>query len=345
MSRRIAIDARKIRDFGIGTYIRGLMQGLDAISGDETFIALAPPDARELLPPSFEFVPVEAPHYSFRELFIVGRAAERAGADLVHAPHYVTPVTSLPIVVTIHDLIHLHQPQRNPLARLYAQTMLRRAVRKSARVLTVSDAVAREIANELACPAEKLVVTPNGIDARFHPPADLAGASDYFLFVGNDKPHKNLATLVDAFALVREARPALRLRLVGGSFARYAGTTGIDVAGFVADEELPRLYAGAIALVMPSREEGFGLPAAEAMACGTPVVTSDAGALVELTGDAALHVDATNPRAIAEAMFRIVREPELRALLSRRGITRASAFTWTRCATTTIASYRAALAR
>lgn len=344
MNARIAVDARKIRDFGIGTYIRGLLSGLRELGVDETIVALVPDEARALVPPGIETVAVDAPHYSLRELFVVGRAAERAGADLIHAPHYVVPSTSLPVVTTIHDLIHLHQPQRNPVAPIYARTMLRRAVRKSVRVLTVSDSVAREIATELNCPADRIIVTPNGIDARFRT-GETSGTRDYFLYVGNDKVHKNVATLVEALALVREARPSLRLVLVGARFERYASAPGVEVAGFVSDGELPPLYRGAIALVMPSREEGFGLPAAEAMACGTPVVTSRASALVELTGDAGLHADASSARALAEAMLRIVREPELRDAMTKRGVARAAELTWRRCAERTLAAYRAALTR
>jgi glycosyltransferase involved in cell wall biosynthesis len=322
---RVAIDCRKIADYGIGTYIRGLLSSLRGVE----LVALGPASIASLLPPGVEHVVVDAPHYSLRELLAVGRAADRAGADLFHAPHYVLPATRCPSVVTIHDLIHLHQPLRNPAARLYARVMLGRAVRRAARVLTVSEAVRRDLI-AFGCEAEKIVVTPNGIDSRFTPGA--APDSGYFLYVGNDKPHKNVGRLVEAFA-----RVGGRLVLAGAPFERFRG---VERRGFVSDDELLALYRGAIALVLPSLEEGFGLPAAEAMACGTAVITSTAPALVELTGDAALHVEATEVDALADAMRRVAYDGALRASLAARGAARARAFTWERCASRTLEAYR-----
>ena len=318
---RIGIDARKISDYGIGTYIRGLLGALAKRSDDE-IVAFAP--AGTALPDGVAHVAVDAPHYSLRELVAVGRAADHAKLDLFHATHYVVPLTRAPVVVTIHDLIHLTQPPSNPLAPFYARVMLGRAVRKARRVLTVSEATKRAIVETLLVAPDDVVVTPNGVDERFF--GVTRGTGDYFLFVGNDKPHKNLAILREAVARL----PGARLVVAGSS-------------NFVSDEELAALYGGAIALVMPSAEEGFGLPAAEAMACGTPVITSRAAALVEITGDAALHVDA-EPVALARAMRRLRDDDALRDAMSVRGRERARAFTWTRCAELTRAAYRAAIA-
>ena len=321
---RIGIDARKISDYGIGTYIRGLLGAL-AATGEDEIVAFAP--AGTTLPDGVAHIAVDAPHYSLREMIAVGRAAGRAHLDLFHAPHYVVPFTSVPVIVTIHDLIHLTQPPSNPLAPFYARVMLGRAVRKARRVLTVSEASKRAIVETLLVAPNDVVVTPNGIDDRFFERA--AGseqrAADYFLFVGNDKPHKNLSVARDA-----SERAHVRLVVAGSS-------------NFVSDDELVALYRGAIALVMPSAEEGFGLPAAEAMACGTPVITSRAAALVEVTGDAALHVDA-EPRALASAMQRVLDDEELRDAMSNRGRERARTMTWTRCAELTRAAYRSAIA-
>lgn len=336
---RIGIDARKIADYGIGTYIRGLLRGLaDLATGDE-YVALAPAGAA--VPDGVEHVVVDAPHYSLRELFAVGRAAADARVELLHAPHYVVPFTPLPLVVTIHDLIHLHQPMRNPLAPIYARTMLRRAVRKSSCVLTVTDAVRRELETELG--ATQVVVTPNGLEpaASSRPAAMRAG----FLFAGNDKPHKNVATLVEAFRQVRREVPGATLTLAGAAFEQFRGVEGIVTPGFVSDAELTRLYDSAIAVVVPSFEEGFGLPAAEAMAHGTPVITSTAAALVEVTADAAIHIDAKDASAFAGAMLRVARDAELRGTMSSRGVERARFFTWRRCAELTNRTYREVLER
>jgi glycosyltransferase involved in cell wall biosynthesis len=325
---RIGIDARKIADFGIGTYVRNLLRELHALGGDD-YVALASARLSALVPEGIERIELDAPHYSVREMFAVGRAIERARLDLFHAPHYVTPVTSVPMVVTIHDLIHLRD--RNPMKRLYARRMIGRAVRRARRVLTVSETVKREIVETFGCNAEHVVVTPNGVNGRFSP-VGARRAGEYFLYVGNDKPHKNVDLLVDAMP------PGAQLVLAGAPFARFRERA--TLAGFVSDDELAALYRSAIALVMPSREEGFGLPALEAMASGCAVITSTSAALIEITGDAALHADASID-ALREAMTRVMNDVALRASLSSRGVERAREFTWSRCAEITSAAYRA----
>jgi glycosyltransferase involved in cell wall biosynthesis len=324
-------------DFGIGTYIRELLHALTALGGDDTYIAFAPRRHAHLLPPGVELIEVDAPHYSIRELVTIGRAIDRAKIDLFHAPHYVVPFTSTPFVVTVHDLIHLRHP--NPLARTYARQMIGRAVRRSRRVLTVSETVKGEIVATFGCSDDHVVVTPNGVTAPFTAEGNAAEGR-YFLYAGNDKPHKNVDLLVDAFARISGAS----LVLTGAPFERFRDRDGVIISGFVKDEELAALYRGALALVMPSREEGFGLPALEAMACGTAVITSNAPALVEITGDAALHVDATID-ALADAMQRVASDSVLRGDLARRGIERARFFTWTRCAERTRDAFRAAMNR
>jgi glycosyltransferase involved in cell wall biosynthesis len=323
------IDGRKIADYGIGTYIRGLLDGLQGLGGDDEYIVLAPESARELIP--FEHVVTDAPKYSLREIVAIGAAVRRLRADVFHAPHYVIPMTSTPTVVTIHDLIHLHLA--NPVKRAYAWTMLRRAAKQT--VVTVTNAVKQEIESTLG--ARDVIVTPNGVDPRFTPDGPRA-PGEYFLFAGNDKPHKNVATLVAAF---ERAKLNARLVLAGAEFSRYR--THATLAGFVSDDELAALYRGAIALVIPSTEEGFGLPAVEAMACGTPVITSNAPALVEITGDAALHADARDPAPLAAAMIRIANDEALRGELASRGIARARQFTWRACAEKTREAYERAL--
>jgi len=333
---RIGIDARKIADFGIGTYIRGLLHAL-AADGSDSYIAFAPQRVAHLLPAAVEHIVVDAPHYSIRELITLGRAVDRAKLDLFHAPHYVVPFTHVPFVVTVHDLIHLRNP--NPLAVLYARQMIGRAVRKSRRVLTVSETVKREIVSTFGCADDHVVVTPNGVDERFSP-LGPAAEGRYFLYAGNDKPHKNVDVLVDAIAHVDGAS----LVLTGGAFDRFRERERVIISGFVDDSELAALYRGAIALVMPSREEGFGLPALEAMASGCAVITSNAPALVEITADAALHADA-NAASIADSMRRIASDESLRRTLASRGIERAKTFSWTRCADVTRGAYRAAIGR
>ena len=314
---RVGIDCRKIADFGIGTYIRGLLHGLVELGGAE-YVAFGPRTIAGMLPGAVEHAVVDAPKYSVRELFAIGRDAR---IDLFHAPHYVVPFVRVPFVVTIHDVIHLHH--RNPLGRMYARSMIGRAVRKSRAVITVSEAMRSEIAAVYGH-GEKISVTPNGVDPLFTPGGPKASGR-FFLFVGNEKPHKNVARLV-------EAAKSIDVQLVRVGSSR-----------FVTGEELAALYRGAIALVLPSLEEGFGLPALEAMACGTAVITSNAPALVEISGDAALHVDGQSIDAIADAMKRVMNDSALRASMIARGVERAATFTWRRCAEMTREIYRAAI--
>jgi alpha-1,3-rhamnosyl/mannosyltransferase len=337
---RIGIDARKIADYGIGTYIRGLLGGFAEIRGEERYVVLAPASARDLVPPAFEHVVVDAPHYSFRELLIMSRAIERARLDLFHAPHYVVPFTHCPIVVTVHDLIHLRQKLQN---RLYARVMIGRAVRKSVRVLTVSESVKRQIVRHFHCDEEKIVVTANGVDEIFRAAEPSRSPAHYFLCVGNDKPHKNVDRLIEAFERVHAEQRDVSLVLAGARFRRFAARAGVITRGFVSAQELSSLYRNALALVMPSLEEGFGLPAAEAMSAGAAVITSNAEALVEITGDAALHVDATSTTALAEAMLRVMSDDALRFDLASRGIARAKSLTWRACAEKTRRAYREAI--
>ena len=334
---RVGIDARKIADFGIGTYIRGLLGALVDLNAPDEYVTFAPAGAP--IPAGVEHVVVNAPHYSARELITLGRAANRARLDVFHAPHYVVPFTHVPLVVTIHDLIHLHQPLRNPLAPIYARAMLRRAVRKARVILTVTEAVRRELETELG--ARTVVVTPNGAPA-FTAPDRSHPAVPTFLYAGNDKPHKNVSALIDAFAEVRRVLPDATLTLAGAAFTRLRNIDGIRARGFVTDAELAALYGESVALVMPSHEEGFGLPALEAMARGTAVITSNAAALVEVTGEAALHVDARDARALAAAMVRVASDAPLRDSMRARGLERARAFTWKRCAELTRDAYERA---
>lgn len=327
---RIGIDCRKIADFGIGTYVRGLVSALADLDAGETIVLFVP----EPIDSPFEQILVNAPHYSVRELMVVGRAIARARLDLFHAPHFVLPWTSCPSITTIHDVILAHYPPPQAGGALYYSMMMRRALRKSVQVLTVSESAKSAIVETFSCDPGKITVTPNGIDAIFFESGP--GAADlgrYFLYVGNDKPHKNVGALVDAFRGIEGAS----LVLTGAEFERYRGHPRVLTTGFVTIERLAQLYRGAVAVVMPSLEEGFGLPVAEAMACGTPVIASDIPSLREVTGGAALFTS-----DYAAAMRTLLGNDALRRELAARGRERAARFTWRRCAEATLAAYRRA---
>ncbi|GMU65156.1 MAG: glycosyl transferase [Acidobacteriota bacterium] len=367
--KTIAIDARKIGDFGIGTYVRGLIGALARLDAAHRYLLLAGPEGPETLrnlPGNFRWVDERSPGYSLRELVTLPRALRRAGADLFHAPHYVLPLgLPCPAIVTVHDLIHLRFPgQRTRLELAYARWMIGRATRIAARVLAVSEATATELVDRFDVERDRVEVIANGVDEEFRREvsevelaaalAELDLAPGYLLFVGNPKPHKNLERLLEAYSRLRAARavtPALVLagdrdgdRSPVSGWIAAAGLEGSVVrVGHLPAARLPALYRGAALLVQPSLWEGFGLPVAEAMAAGVPVVAADRGALPEVAGDAARLVDPDDPAAIAAAIGALLDDPVAAAELGRRGRARSAAFRWQETARRTLAVYRRVL--
>ncbi len=354
---RIAIDARKLHDFGIGTYVRNLLRQLARQDQATDYVVLCRPQDREYvaeLGANLRAVPESAPPYSVREQYRLPLVLTRERITLFHAPHYVLPLlTPCRSVVTIHDCIHLMFPQYLPnrLAYAYARTVLWAAVRRSDRILTVSETSKRDILRFFNVSAAKVEVIPNGIDDRFNrvPSADEVARvreryqlhDPFLLYAGNIKPHKNLERLIAAFHLVRQRGfDQLKLLIIGNEVSKYPTLrhtvhhhklhTQVRFLGFVPDQMLAILYRLADVFVFPSLYEGFGLPPLEAMASGTPVVTSNVSSLPEVVGDAALLVDPYDPGSIADAIERLLTDPALRADLAARGLVRARAFSWER---------------
>jgi glycosyltransferase involved in cell wall biosynthesis len=359
---RIAIDARKMHDFGIGTYVRNLVSQLARLDGSDTYVIICRKLDQEFvrsLGPRFEPLVEHAGNYSALEQISIPFALERAHVDLFHAPHYVvSPLTRCPTVVTIHDCIHLRFPQYLPnrAAHLYARTMMTMAARRARRILTVSHASKQDIMRYLRAPAEKIEVIYNALDERLAAPPSQEEISrvrerfllnaPFVLYAGNIKPHKNVDRLIEAFSILRRhGAGETRLLLIGDEISKYPNLRRlvhrfqlhqyVRFLGFVPDATLAALYRLASVFVFPSLYEGFGLPPLEAMASGTPVITSNVSSLPEVVGDAALLVDPTSAGAIAEAIARVLGEPALRADLVARGLARVNAFSWTRAATRT----------
>ena len=341
----VLLDARKARDFGIGRYLLGLLGAL-ARRGEFRLSAVVRPDDAALLPDGVTPVLSGAGHYTAGELVAVRGAIGRVKPDLFHAPHYVVPLFPPPAtVVTIHDLMHLSRPEHASLPkRAYATWMVGRAARLSSRIITVSHAVREEVARAHPAAAAKLVVIPNGVGPEFRGPRPAAGGTPYLLFLGNDKPHKNLDGLVSALAILRAAHPGLRLLLAGVPRGGRVGP-GIEALGWVPDAELPSLVAGAEALVLPSFAEGFGLPVLEAQAAGAPVACSDLPALREAAGGEAVFFDPHAPESIARAVGGLLADGAARERLRDAGLAHAAAFTWDRAAERTAAVYREVLGR
>src|SRR5215831_3098429 len=223
---RVGLDARKVDDFGIGTYIRGLLGALVTEPAPPELVVYLPPGRpRPVVAPPGQTITwreERAGAYTLTELWRLAVRARQDRVSVFHAPHYVCPpILPCPAVITVHDLIHLRFPGRRPGATLYAHVMLRLAVRRAARLITVSRSTCQDLESRLKAPAAKIRVIPNGVDPAFRPAADgpapmvaLAGlrlGSPYFLFVGNPLPHKNLPRLLDAFAGLPEALGGLVL--------------------------------------------------------------------------------------------------------------------------------------
>jgi glycosyltransferase involved in cell wall biosynthesis len=354
---RIAIDARKLRDYGIGTYIRNLLRYLSRQDHETEYVLLCREQDRDIaaeLGDNFRLVEEPAPAYSIREQVAVPIDLRRESVDLFHAPHYVLPpLTPCRSVVTIHDCIHLRFPQYLPnrMSYAYARGSLWFAAHRSARVLTVSEASKGDILRYFRIPETKIRVIYNAIDERFGQVPDEEEVErvreryqlndPFVLYAGNIKPHKNLERLIEAFHMLRrDGLEHVKLLIIGDEISKYATLRRavhryklhkhVRFFGFVADQTLAILYRLAGVFVFPSLYEGFGLPPLEAMASGTPVVTSNVSSLPEVVGDAALLIDPYEPEAIAHAMRRVLTEPALRDDLRAKGLARAREFSWDR---------------
>ncbi len=279
----------------------------------------------------------------------------RIGADVFHSPVNVLPERlPCPAVVTIHDLAFLAYPQYfRPGQRLYQRVFTARSARAAARVIAVSEATKRDIVARLGIAPEKVRVVYPAIDARFQPVRDEARLAAFrqehhlperfLLYLGTLEPRKNLLTLLEAYAMLRagnEAAPPLVLAGAKGwyyqdLFARVR-TLGLEraitFAGYVRDEDQPLWYAAADLFIYPSLYEGFGLPVAEALACGAPVVTSNVSSLPEAAGDVAVLVDPHQPAALAHAMQSVLLSDDTRRQMAARGPAWAGRFTVERVA-------------
>jgi glycosyltransferase involved in cell wall biosynthesis len=358
---------------GVGRYVAGLVEGMTELPGGEPHeIVLVPftwrgtaglagvaPAARQVRrrrrrPPmrllqaawaALPFPPVE---------WLAGRV------EVFHGTNFVAPPTRrAAAVVTVHDLTYLRHPEMVTAASARFRDLVPRALRRGATVCTPTAAVGAEVADAYRLPPERLMVTPLGVgpawrDATPADPAWLAAnglPERYLLFVGSREPRKNLATLLAAYReLLADPAPGgiPPLVLVGpagwGEALDLAGlpAEAVRTPGYLPEDDLARVVAGAAALVFPSWYEGFGLPALEALACGTPVVASDLPALREVLGDQAELVPPGDAAAMAAALAKVLADPGGEAARAARRA-RAAAFTWAACARATLSAYHRAL--
>lgn len=360
---RIGIDAR-LADYRVGGIARYTVQLTRAMRQLETgheLVAirsrrpkLQPPD----IPSHTAFV-VRTPPHHWLERYALGWELRGARLDLLHTPDFIPPRGGpWRRVITVHDLAFLRAPWlvTSDSRRYYGQ--VRRAVREADAVIAVSQATARDLLELADAPPEKLRVVYEAADEGLSPMPRSEAAEivrlrhgvegSYVLFVGTLEPRKNVPTLLQAFALLRREFPT-RLVLAGGrgwlsedvfDTARHlALADGVAFLGEVSPSELRPLYCAAEALALPSLYEGFGLPALEAMACGTPVVVSREGSLPEIVGDAGVLVAAEDPNDIAHGLGWVLGNERFRATLIERGLARAATFSWERAARETLALF------
>ena len=355
-SVRIAIDIRKLHDFGVGTYVRNLIDQLARLDHDTEYVLFCQRGDMDIparLGPNFRAVSDVSSQYSVREQLSIPVNVWRAGPQLFHTPHYVLPaLTPCRSVVTIHDCIHMVFPQylTGALARSYARGAFWTAVHRASRILTVSEASKKDILRFFPVPEQKVAVIYNAIAEHFfdEPPEDeVANVREryqlhgrFVMYAGNVKPHKNLERLIDAFVLLREdaEHKDLELLVTGSEISKYATLRRavhrhnlhkhVRFLGYQSEQTLSALYRLADVFVFPSLYEGFGLPPLEAMACGTPVVVSNVSSLPEVVGDAGVLVNPYDAAAIADGIQRVLDDSAFSADLSRRGILRAKSFSW-----------------
>jgi glycosyltransferase involved in cell wall biosynthesis len=367
---RVGIDSHSAERDGDGnaTYTRRLVHALDAEPGDHALLLFAGNPAHRFyrgLPAASRArtIPVAQGAGLARIALTLGRAAARAGVDCLHVQYAAPLVFRRPLVVTVHDLGFLHLPESFPAGlRLALRVLVQRSVARAARVITCSEFCRRDIERRYGLGPGRVVSIPLAAGAAFGPrpreetAAVLARhglAPGYVFALGRLNRRKNLERLLLAWHRLHAAgRSGVPLVIGGrpdygvGEVLRRARLPadggGVRFTGLIPDEDLPHFYAGAACFVYPSLFEGFGLPLIEAMACGTPVVTSDRTAMPELVDGAGLVVDPEDVGAIAEAMARVLGDRELARDLARRGLERSRAYSWAETARRTLAVYEAA---
>ncbi len=342
---KIGIDGRLIEQSGVGRYIRNLITWLGTIDHENSYVLFVPSEAlnRVSLPNNrWSKRGVGAKWHTLWEQLVLPWIYRREHLDLLHVPYFTIPIFySGAMVVTVHDLtiLHIHTGKATQLPyplyafkRLGYWLVLRIGLSRAKKILAVSDATKQEIMEHFSIRPENIVVTPEGIDPVFLrtslPAVSRPLPANYFLYVGNAYPHKNLDYLLDAFGQFLEESltyAGAKLLLVGridpfykrlmGEVQKKGLTERVEFVGEVGDSDLVRLYRNAQAFIFPSLMEGFGLPAIEAIACGTPVVVSDIPVFHEMLGDSALYID---PRKRADLVAKMKEVWDRRSAYSER---------------------------
>jgi glycosyltransferase involved in cell wall biosynthesis len=374
---RIGIDATALppRPVGAGNYIIELIRSLERLEVAHEFVVFAQPHGRELIGvaarPGFEWamIPERSPvHRLVWEQAAFPRLVARAGLDLLHSLHYTRPMR-LPCasVVTFHDMTFFLFPQLHTLSkRLYFPQAIRLSARKADALIADSESTRQDAMRLLRISPEKIYTVPLGVSPAFHPVLDAhllevvrrrySLPEHFILYVGLVEPRKNLPMLLRAYQRLQE-----QLRLQAGSelvplviVGRFgwrieqvfelvealAIKEKVHFTGYIPAGDLPIVYNLADVFVYPSLYEGFGLPPLEAMACGTPVITTAVSSMPEHVGEAGILIPPQDERALFQALLTILQDPDLRRQLSEKGPARAAHYSWNRTALETLNVYR-----
>ncbi|HLB91975.1 MAG TPA: glycosyltransferase family 1 protein [Terriglobales bacterium] len=371
---KVAIDIRRMTEFGVGTYIRNVVRTLAQLDGDsEYFLIGSPHKVAECgaLPPNFHTVELAGGDDTLQGNLDFRAIVKRLECDVVHIPHlfWIPRGLSCPYVLTVHDLLEHMYGSRNAssLRRSLHFYLTRRVLRKAARVIAVSQFTKNEIHKLLEIEDDRIEVVYNAIDERFlrghatEADRDLIAQRylvnyPFILYAGAIRPHKNVVRIIEAFSALKselqkeDEYPDLKLIIIGDDLSshprlrrtvvRSAVQNDVRFLGFVPIEVLRIFYDVAKVFVFPSLYEGFGLPPLEAMAHGTPVVTANTSSLPEVAGNAALLVNPENVFEIRRGLHRALLDPVLRARMKQRGYEQAQRFSWTTSVSRILEIYR-----
>ena len=282
--------------------------------------------------------------------------------DLYHEPNFLPLTYNLPVITTIHDLSIFKFPECHPNARVkFYDKHMKTAIEKSDYLIADSEYIRREIIDIFGIDQQKVVTTLLGVERRFRPQDHITAQAlmkmyrlrfkSFFLVVSTLEPRKNLKLVIDAYSrLPHTTKANYPLVIAGMSGWKMSGfkkeieqlqSKGyLRMLGYIDDESLPIIYSSALSFIYPSRYEGFGLPPLEAMACGTPVITSNTSSLPEVVGDAGIMVSPDDDIGLSEVMTQMVDDPGLVEALSSKSISRSKQFTWEKCARDTVEVYR-----
>jgi glycosyltransferase involved in cell wall biosynthesis len=363
----VLIDARMAgsTQFGIGRYVINLIKNLPKIDKELRLSILVNDDfflKTDEQTGYFTVIKANIKWLSISEQLYIPSIIRKIKPDVFHAPSFAVPVIQpCPTVVTIHDLIHLLFPEHYSLLhKAYYGFFLKTALKNAARIITVSQSSKKDLLSHYNIPDAKIEVTYEGVEDSFRPIHDKNRLNlfknkyhlpdQFILYVGNRKKHKNLERLVEAYSKFRKQDESRHYLVLSGlkdkNVERLAFKHKVKewvvFSGHVDEEEMPLLYNSANLFVFPSLYEGFGLPPLEALACGVPVITSNAASLPEIIGGAGMLVCPQNSEEIAAAMSKVLSDKVLRKELIEKGMAQAGLFSWEECARKTLMVYRRA---